>query len=84
MTHSMQAIQFETTLTNDGIQVPSRYRDWTGRNVKVILLSDDDTEQRPSSSSALDIIAQTPGHRLFQTADDVDRHLRSERDQWDA
>lgn len=80
----MQAIQFETTLTNDGIQLPTRYRDWTGRNVKVILLSDDGAEQRPSSNSALDIIAQTPGHRLFQTADEVDHHLLLERDQWDA
>lgn len=80
----MQAIQFETELKNDVIPVPSRYRNWKGRNVRVILLSDDDSVRQPSHRSALDILAETQGHRVFHTADEVDSHLRSERDQWDA
>ena len=32
--------------------------------------------------SAVDILAEAPGHRLFETAQDVIDHLESERDSW--
>ena len=32
--------------------------------------------------SAVDILAEAPGHRLFGTAQDVADHLESERDSW--
>ena len=32
---------------------------------------------------ALDILADAPGHRLFDSADAVDQHLDAERNQWD-
>lgn len=65
------------------IPVPPRYRTWQGRRVKVVLLSQDDPEPPTATRSALDILAQTPKQRLFHTADKVDQHIRSERDQWD-
>ena len=41
----------------------------------------------PSSAttrrSAVDILAEAPGHRLFKTAADVDDYLRKEREAWD-
>jgi hypothetical protein len=33
--------------------------------------------------SALDILAEAPGHRLFKTAEEVDAYIREERDSWD-
>jgi hypothetical protein len=36
-----------------------------------------------SRKSALEIIRQLKGHRLFQTPEEVDRHLKEERDAWD-
>ncbi len=36
-----------------------------------------------SRRSATDILAESPGHRLFKTAADVDDYLRKEREAWD-
>lgn len=33
--------------------------------------------------SILEILAECPGHLLFQSADDVDATIRAERDAWD-
>jgi hypothetical protein len=33
--------------------------------------------------SAVDILAEAPGQRLFKTAAEVDDYLRKERDSWD-
>jgi len=33
--------------------------------------------------SAVDILAEAPGHRLFKTAAEVDDYLRKEREAWD-
>ena len=36
-----------------------------------------------SRGSALEIIRRLKGHRLFQSPEEVDRHLKEERDAWD-
>jgi hypothetical protein len=36
----------------------------------------------PSGDSVLEIIESLGGHRLFSTTEDVDRHIREERDAW--
>jgi hypothetical protein len=33
--------------------------------------------------SAVDILAEAPGYRLFKTAADVDHYLQQEREAWD-
>ncbi len=33
--------------------------------------------------SAVDILNEAPGHRLFKTAEDVNSHLKDERATWD-
>ncbi|NEX18498.1 MAG: hypothetical protein C1943_18340 [Halochromatium sp.] len=80
----MEAVQFDVELQDDLIPVPSRYRAWHGRRVKVILLSEEAPESTTVPRSAIEILAQTPKHRLFKSADDVDHYIRSERDQWDS
>jgi len=53
----------------------------TGEAVEVIVLrTQSDTLIR---RSAVDILAEAPGHRLFNTAEQVDAYLREERDSWD-
>lgn len=33
---------------------------------------------------AAEILAEAPGHLLFQTAEEVDEYIRQERDSWDS
>jgi hypothetical protein len=33
--------------------------------------------------SALDILAESPGQRLFKTAEEVDTHIKEERNSWE-
>jgi hypothetical protein len=81
-------IQIDTARQQDAVDdvilLPLRYRTWQGRRVKVILVSEEPPESSTASRSALDILAQTPKHRLFKNADEVDQYVRSERDQWDS
>lgn len=53
----------------------------SGANVDVIvlLLPALETPRR----SALDILAEAPGQRLFKTAEEVDAYIREERDGWE-
>ena len=50
-----------------------------GESVYVIV------SQWPESAgqSALDILAQAPGHLVFKSAEDVASYLKEERDSWD-
>jgi hypothetical protein len=40
-------------------------------------------EQVKTRRSAVDILADAPGHRLFKTAAEVDAYLREEREAWE-
>jgi hypothetical protein len=46
----------------------------------IVLLSDSPASVR---RSAIDILAEAPGQRLFQTAADVDAYLQREREAWE-
>lgn len=50
-----------------------------GEIVDIFVTSSSQTPRR----SAIDILAESPGHRLFKTAQDVDDHLETERASWD-
>jgi hypothetical protein len=52
----------------------------TGVAVDLLVLA-----RPPASSrrSALDVLAEAPGRRLFQNAEEVDRYIQAERDSWD-
>lgn len=47
--------------------------------VEVIILMPERSEEL--RRSAVDILAETPGQRLFKTADEVSAYLRAERDE---
>ena len=55
-----------------------------GASVEVIvMLSEKDTPQTLPRRSVMDIIAELGGHRLFASPDEVDNHLKQERDSWE-
>ena len=43
-----------------------------------------DVEESAEKRHALDILAELPGHLEFQTAEEVDRYVREERDSWES
>ena len=51
----------------------------TGQTVDVVVLH----EPRSARRSAVDILAEAPGHRLFKTGKEVDDYIRQERASWD-
>ena len=52
-----------------------------GTRVEVLIMPA--TTPLPARRSALEIIESLQGHRLFQTPEQVRRHLQEERDAWD-
>lgn len=50
-----------------------------GESVEVFVTASSSTPRR----SANDVLAESPGHRLFKTPQDVADHLESERASWD-
>ena len=51
----------------------------TGQSVDVVVTPSSSTERR----SAVDILAEAPGHLLFKTAKEVDDYIKEERASWD-
>jgi len=55
-----------------------------GEQVQVVVIpASPSPQERKSGPSALEIIESYHGHRLFQTAEEVDRYINEERDSWD-
>ncbi len=75
------ALRFQVTVQQDGkIQVVTDAIP-SGETVEVIVLRSEDPET--SRRSALDILKEAPGLRLFRSAEEVDRFLEEERQSWD-
>ena len=53
----------------------------SGEAVDVFVLRPDTSGA--SRPSALEVLAEAPGQRLFKTVEEVDTYLRNERDSWD-
>jgi len=52
-----------------------------GEAVEILILLPEASEVE--RRSALDILAEAPGHRLFQTAEEVAAYLQEERQAWE-
>ena len=50
-----------------------------GESANVVVLRSTRAEQR----SALDILKEAPGQRLFKTVEEVESYLKNERTSWD-
>lgn len=51
-----------------------------GDDVDVIVILPEKAE--PKRRSAVDILNELPGRRLFKTAEEVDKYLKEERESW--
>jgi hypothetical protein len=80
--HTMRhALHLKTTVLPGGkIEVTEQALP-AGEEVEVIVL----LPESPVATrrSAVDILDEAPGHRLFKTAVDVDAYLQQEREAWD-
>ena len=77
---TMYAVVFRTKIKNGTIGIPEEYRHRLREQVRVIVLSEEETTE---NRSILDILAETSGQRVFKTANDVERYLQEERVGWD-
>jgi hypothetical protein len=76
------ALHIKTTIVEGGKIEISDPQLRLGDTVEVIVLLPE--AQRETKRSALDILAEAPGHGLFKTAEEVDAYIREERNSWDS
>lgn len=53
-----------------------------GQQATVVILIEDQQSVEPRH--VIDILTNTPGHRAFQNAEEVDAYLRGERNSWES
>lgn len=75
-------LRLKTTVLTEGkveIMAPQLL---AGEDVEILILLPEppNAERR----SALDILTEAPGQRLFKTAEDVDTYLQEERQAWES
>ena len=74
-----KALRIRTTVLPGGRVEFSSPELEAGQTVDVVVTRSSSTERR----SAVDILAEAPGHRLFKTAADVAAYLKEEKEAWD-
>ena len=74
-----KALHIKTTVQPGGkVEIVSPELE-AGQTVDVVVVRSSPAERR----SAVDILAEAPGQRLFKTAKDVDDYIKEERASWD-
>lgn len=76
------AVHIKTTILPGGKIEISAPELPPGKQVDVFVVVEG--EEPTKKRRALDILEKAPGHRLFQTAEEVDAYIREERDSWDS
>lgn len=75
-------IRVHTVILSGGRIEISRPEFIPGQQATVVVLIEDQSSVEPRH--VIDILANVPGHRLFQRPDEVDAYLREERDSWES
>lgn len=75
------AIHIKTTILPGGKIEVSAPELPPGKRANIFVVIEDEEPQQ--KRHALDIIETFPGHRVFQTAEEVDAYIREERDSWE-
>ena len=75
------AVHIKTTILPGGKIEISAPELPSGKQADVFVVIE--SEEPAKKRRALDILAEAPGHRLFQTAEEVDAYIREERDSWE-
>ena len=74
-----KALRLRTTVLPGG-KIEIVDRDLTeGETVDVVVTP----STAPRRRSAVDILAEGPGQRVFKTAEDVDSYIQAERESWE-
>lgn len=79
----MYAIEFQTTIKNNTIEIPKAYQGRLSRHVRVILLNEETPDDAMEARSIVDVLADSPGQRVFKTAESVNQYLREVRASWE-
>ena len=75
----MQAIEFKTQLKNGIVQLPASYQHWQeGKNIKVILLAEENTEKTATIKKASGINRHAGKIKLNQDPLEFQRAIRDE------
>lgn len=74
-------VRTRTTVLPGGVIIVSDPALQSGEAVEVLILLTGNGEA--SVRTAVDILGEAEGHRLFRSADEVDRYLHEERASWD-
>jgi|CXWK01.1.fsa_nt_gi hypothetical protein len=82
MNPEQTVVRRKTTVQPGGTIVITDPSLQSGEAVEVLILLP--WKNSETYRSALDILGDVEGHRLFQTAEEVDQYLREERDSWDS
>jgi len=81
--HMQNTLRVQTTVEKGGKIELSAPQLHEGETVEVIILLPHTAMPVERQYSALDILDNTSGHRIFQTAEDVEQYLTEERDAWE-
>lgn len=79
----MYAIEFQTIIKNGVIEIPKQYQGRLQHRVRVILLGDEVIEAELERRAIIDVLAESPGQQVFQTAESVEQYLQEERASWE-
>lgn len=79
----MYAIEFQATIKNGIIEIPTAYRGRLPQQVRVIVLGEEAPTSEDEGRSIMDVLAESPGQRVFKTAAAVEQYLQEERSTWD-
>ncbi len=74
-------LRVETVVLPGGKIEISRPELVPGQRATVVVMIEDNESLR--QHHVIDILKALPGHRLFQTAEDVDAYIHEERDAWE-
>jgi hypothetical protein len=77
-------IQREAVVGPDGNILVDAHELAPGQRVTVTIQPEEGAQKTPAIElHMIDLIEQSPGQRLFKTAEEVDEYLRRERDSWE-
>jgi hypothetical protein len=80
----MQAIEFQTTLQNGTVTIPSQYSpQWEGKNIRVIILTNEEPETTivpaPPTESLFSRLSQITISAPVDFSDNIDAYLNEEK-----
>lgn len=77
------AMHLKTTVLPDGKIELTDLKLPVGKLVDIFVIFPDSPDITTTPRSAIDILSEAPGKRLFKTAEEVDAYIKEERESWE-